>query len=156
VLVAETNALSPDIIVLLGDFSASHKLKTRRVATEEWSRALAALKAPLGVHAILGNHDWWDDLAAQRTRKGPVVGRRALERVGIPVYENDAMRLAKAGRPFWIAGLGDQMAFITGRKRARRRFEGVDDLPGTLAKVDDDAPVVNFGKRLLSSEFPQG
>ena len=28
------------------------------------------------------------------------------------------------------------------RKRAWRRFEGVDDLPGTLAKVTDDAPVI--------------
>ena len=72
-----------------------------------------------------------------------MLGRRVLERVGIPVYENDVVRLTKDGRPFWLAGLGDQMAFISGRrKRARRRFEGVDDLPGTLAKVTDDAPVI--------------
>lgn len=149
-----TNRLNPDIIVLLGDFTASHKLKTRTVAPEEWADALSVLKAPLGVHAILGNHDWWDDLHAQRTGEGPVLGRRALERVGIPVYENDVVRLDKNGRPFWLAGLGDQLAFITSRrKRAFRRFEGVDDLPGTLAKVTDDAPVV-----LLAHEpdiFPQ-
>lgn len=138
-----TNALKPDIIVLLGDFAASHKLKTRTVAPEEWSDALSVLKAPLGVHAILGNHDWWDDLAAQRSGRGPVLGRRMLERVGIPVYENDVVRLSKDRRPFWLAGLGDQMAFIKGRrKRAWRRFEGVDDLDGTLAKVTDDAPVI--------------
>jgi predicted MPP superfamily phosphohydrolase len=113
------------------------------VAPEEWAGALAGLKAPFGVHAILGNHDWWDDLNAQRTRRGPVLGRRMLERFGIPVYENDAIRLAKDRHPFWLAGLGDQMAFITGRrKRAFRRFEGVDDLDGTLAKVTDEAPVI--------------
>ena len=95
------------------------------------------------MHAVLGNHDWWDDLEAQRTGKGPVLGRRALERVGIPVYENDATRISKDGHAFWLAGLGDQIAFITGRrKRARRMFEGVDDLPGTLAKITDDAPVI--------------
>jgi predicted MPP superfamily phosphohydrolase len=138
-----TNDLKPDLIALLGDFTASHKFKTRRVAPEEWSDALSILKAPLGVHAILGNHDWWDDLAAQRRGQGPVLGRRMLERVGIPVYENDAVRLAKRGQAFWLAGLGDQMAFIRGRrKRAWRTFEGVDDLSGTLAKVSDDAPVV--------------
>ena len=138
-----TNELKPDIIVLLGDFTASHKLKTRTVSPEEWSQALGILKAPLGVHAILGNHDWWDDLAAQRSGHGPVLGRRMLEGVGIPVYENDTVRLAKDGRPFWLAGLGDQLAFITGRRRrAWRKFEGVDDLPGTLAKITDDAPVI--------------
>jgi predicted MPP superfamily phosphohydrolase len=142
-IVEETNALKPDVIVLLGDFAASHKFKMRSVAPEEWSEALGQLRAPLGVHAILGNHDWWDDLAAQRSGQGPVIGRRMLERFGIPVYENDATRLVKDGRRFWLAGLGDQMAFIRGRrKRAWRKFEGVDDLDGTLAKVRDDAPVV--------------
>lgn len=142
-IVAHTNSLSPDLVVLLGDFAASHKFKRRAVAPEEWAGALAGLKAPFGVHAILGNHDWWDDLNAQRTRRGPVLGRRVLERFGIPVYENDATRLTKGRHPFWLAGLGDQMAFITGRrKRAFRRFEGVDDLDGTLAKVTDEAPVI--------------
>ncbi len=138
-----TNALNPDVVVLLGDFSASHKLKTRDVAPEEWSEALSVLRAPLGVHAVLGNHDWWDDLHAQRTGQGPVLSRRMLERVGIPVYENEVVRLEKDGQPFWIAGLGDQMAFIRSkRKKAFRRFEGVDDLDGTLAKITDDAPVI--------------
>lgn len=138
-----TNALKPDIIVLLGDFSASHKLKTRDVAPEEWSEALSVLRAPLGVHAVLGNHDWWDDLHAQRTKQGPVLSRRMLERVGIPVYENDAVRLSKDGMPFWLAGLGSQMAFISSRnKKAFRTFEGVDDLDGTLAQVTDEAPVL--------------
>jgi predicted MPP superfamily phosphohydrolase len=142
-IVDRTNALSPDLVVLLGDFAASHKFKTRRIAPEDWSAALGRLKAPLGVHSILGNHDWWDDLAAQRTRKGPVIGRRMLEKAGIPVYENDVVRLKKNGKPFWLAGLGDQLAFITGRrKRAWRKFKGVDDLDGTLAKVRDGAPVI--------------
>jgi uncharacterized protein len=138
-----TNQLKPDIVVLLGDFAASHKLRTRIVRPEEWAEALSVLKAPLGVHAILGNHDWWDDRHAQRTGEGPVIGRRALEKVGIPVYENDAVRLDKGGKPFWLAGLGDQLALIISRRKKHwRRFEGIDDLPGTLAKVTDDAPVI--------------
>jgi len=138
-----TNELKPDIVVLLGDFTASHKFKTRSVAPEEWAEALSVLKAPLGVHAVLGNHDWWDDLAAQRSGHGPVAGRRMLERFGIPVYENDAARLEKDGYAFWLAGLGDQLAFVRGRRRrALGRPRGVDDLPGTLAKVTDDAPVI--------------
>jgi predicted MPP superfamily phosphohydrolase len=66
-----------------------------------------------------------------------------LERRGIPVYENDAARLVKDGTRFWLAGLGDQLAFFRGRrKRGSRIFQGVDDLDGTLAKVTDSAPVI--------------
>jgi predicted MPP superfamily phosphohydrolase len=138
-----TNELKPDIIVLLGDFAASHRFKTRSVAPEEWAEALSVLEAPLGVHAILGNHDWWDDLTAQRSGQGPVIGRRMLERFGIPVYENDAVRLEKDGHAFWLAGLGDQLAFVRPMRRRRRTTRrGVDDLPGTLAKVTDEAPVI--------------
>ena len=142
-IVAQTNALKPDVVVLLGDFAASHRFKTRAVAPEEWAEAMADLSAPLGVHAILGNHDWWDDLAAQRARKGPVLGRCALERQGVPVYENDVVRLVHNGRPFWLAGLGDQLAFFNGRRKtAWSSCAGVHDLNGTLKKVTDEAPVI--------------
>jgi len=142
-IVEATNALGADTIVLLGDFAASHKFKTRSIAPQDWAKALGELSAPLGVHAVLGNHDWWDDLGAQRRLAGPVHGRRVLEQVGIPVYENAVVRLAKAGQPFWLAGLGDQLAFVRRRRHgAWRRFHGVDDLKGTLAQVTDHAPVI--------------
>ena len=142
-IVTATNALGADMVVLLGDFAASHKFKTRSIAPEDWAKALAHLKAPLGVHAILGNHDWWDDLTAQRTLAGPVLGRRVLEHAGIPVYENTVVRLTKDRHNFWLAGLGDQLAFIRRRRKGgRRTFAGVDDLPGTLRQVTDDAPVL--------------
>ena len=142
-IVEATNALGADTIVLLGDFAASHKFKTRSIAPQDWAKALGELSAPLGVHAVLGNHDWWDDLGAQRRQAGPVHGRRVLEQVGIPVYENAVVRLAKAGQPFWLAGLGDQLAFVRRRRPGGwRRFHGVDDLQGTLAQVTDHAPVI--------------
>jgi predicted MPP superfamily phosphohydrolase len=142
-IVEATNALGADTVVLLGDFAASHKFKGRPIAAQDWAKALAQLRAPLGVHAVLGNHDWWDDLAAQRTLAGPVHGRRVLEKSGIPVYENTVVRLAKDGQHFWLAGLGDQLAFIRRRRAgAWRSFQGVDDLGGTLAQVTDAAPVI--------------
>ena len=141
-IAAHTNALSPDIVVLLGDFAASHRFRGKPVPPQDWADALSVLRAPLGVHAVLGNHDWWDDVAAQRAGKGPVIGRRVLERVSIPVYENDAVRLKKNGRAFWLAGLGDQLALFGRNSGPRRRFRGVHNLPGTLARVKDDAPVI--------------
>src|SRR6266436_5758590 len=141
-IVEHTNALGADVIVMLGDYVAGHRHVTRLIPATEWAPVLAQLKAPLGVHAILGNHDWWDDKAVQREGQGPTVSRRALEAVGIPVYENDVARLTKAGRPFWLAGLGDQLAYFPARRfRQVTRF-GVDDLGATLAKIADDAPVI--------------
>jgi predicted MPP superfamily phosphohydrolase len=64
-----------------------------------------------------------------------------LEHVGIPVLENDALRLDKDGQPFWIAGLADQLALLN-KQQGHVYVKGLDDLPGTLAQVTDDAPVL--------------
>ena len=121
--------------MLLGDYVCDRSVWREPVDPKEWSRALAQLQAPLGVHAILGNHEFWEDRAVQRAGGGVSFGRHALEDVGIPVYENDVVRLQKAGRPFWLAGLGDQLAYLPTRRVPGRRI-GVDDLSGTLAQSD--------------------
>jgi predicted MPP superfamily phosphohydrolase len=137
-IVDTTNGLGADVVLLLGDYVAGHRFVTGIVPPHEWAGLFAGLRAPLGVHAILGNHEWWSDRAVQASGKGPPVSKGALERVGIPVYHNAVARLVKDGRAFWLAGLGDQVAFLP----SRRRPMGVDDLPGTLAKVTDDAPII--------------
>ncbi|MFZ0608266.1 MAG: metallophosphoesterase [Xanthobacteraceae bacterium] len=133
--------LDGDIIVLLGDFTAWYRHFTwEPVADPVWAAELARLSAPLGVWAILGNHDWWHDLAGVRS---------ALAGVQIPVLENNAVLLGTAGRRFWLAGLGDQLAYRLGGGR----FRGVDDLPGTMEQIKTDDPVL-----LLAHEpdiFPQ-
>jgi predicted MPP superfamily phosphohydrolase len=141
-IVTLTNELGADAIALLGDYGTAHKFVLGKVEPAAWARELGALRAPLGVHAILGNHDWWEDREVMRTRRGQPFGRRALEDAGIKVYENDVTRLTKDGQPLWIAGLGDQLAWFLLRRRAPGAPIGVDDLPGTLAKVTDDAPVI--------------
>jgi len=141
-IVDHTNALGADITVLLGDYVAGHRHVTRFIPADEWAAVLAGLKAPLGVHAILGNHDYWDDRAVQHSGQGATIARRALEAVGIPVYENDVQRLNKAGRSFWLAGLGDQLAYLPARRFRPVKRIGVDDLSATLGKITDDAPVI--------------
>ena len=132
-IVAATNALQPDVIVLLGDFVAGvrRRLLTRFVDPQEWGKALGNLSAPLGVHAVLGNHDWWTDAPAVRA---------ALVENGITVLENHATLLEPpAGPAFWLAGIGDQLAHPLGFGR----FQGADDLPGTLAQIPEDGrPIV--------------
>ncbi len=123
------NALGSDLIVVLGDYFATHHFVTEVVPHAAWAAELARLRAPLGVHAILGNHDWWYDIAGVR---------RALADVRIPVMENEAVLLGEEGRRFWLAGLGDQLAYII----KPGEYVGVDDLPGTLTHVTSDDPVI--------------
>ena len=142
--VARANALNPDLVLLLGDYQEGPRGGSA-VPADVWARILAQLQAPLGIHGVLGNHDY------------PLKGRRrlAVERpeplgaliaTGIGVLINRAIRLSWQGQSFWLAGLGDQVAeFSDGRRLA--------DLPGTLAQVDDEAPIL-----LLAHEpdiFPQ-
>ena len=91
----------------------------------------ARLRAPLGVYAILGNHDWWHDVARrapgadQRRHPGP--GKRCRAARAMP-----AVALL-AGRS------GDQLAYRLGHGR----FRGVDDLPGDArARRTRDDPVI--------------
>jgi predicted MPP superfamily phosphohydrolase len=141
-IVDHTNALRPDLIVLLGDYVTGMERTTGYISAARWAPVLAGLKAPLGVHAVLGNHDWWEDRTVQREGRGIPESRRELEAAGIPVYENDVVRLSKSGRPFWLAGLGDQLAFVPARRFRKVVRVGVDDLAATLAKVTDDAPLL--------------
>lgn len=93
-IVAQVNAQRPDLILLAGDFVGDRALGTRAYSDAEIAAPLAGLSAPLGVYAMLGNHDYG--------RRGPRMWA-ALERIGIPVLENRAVR---AG-PLVLVGIGD-------------------------------------------------
>jgi predicted MPP superfamily phosphohydrolase len=135
------NSLEGDLNLLLGDYAAGHHFLTAQVKVADTAQAAKKLKAPLGNFAIMGNHDWWDDLTAQKTGYGPILGQRALEDAGIPVLENRATRLVKDNLPFWLSGTSSVVAIKT---KKRGRFEGRDDLAGTLAQITDDAPIIHM------------
>jgi predicted MPP superfamily phosphohydrolase len=99
-LVERTNAQHPDLILLAGDYQINGVPGGRFVEPEPIAARLAALHAPLGVHAVLGNHDWWND--GERTR-------RAFEAQHIDVLEEATVALEYHGRRFYLLGLADQM-----------------------------------------------
>jgi len=118
-IVEKTNAEQADLVVLLGDFVTGGPNGRRAggfVEPELTAAELKKLHAPLGVYAVLGNHDWWYD--------GDRVGK-ALTDVGIPVLENKAVRVG----PIWLGGIAD---FWTREP----------DVAGTLAQVSSSDPVV--------------
>jgi predicted MPP superfamily phosphohydrolase len=128
-VVDTANGLHSDIVLLLGDFVATHRFVTEHVPGPVWAAELSRLTAPLGVHSILGNHDWWFHQAEIRA---------SLNAARIPPMENQAILLGEPGRRFWLAGIGDQLAYPLGHAQ----FRGVDDLPATLSQVSTDDPVI--------------
>jgi uncharacterized protein len=98
-IVELTNAQNPDLVVLLGDYvQGGRENAAHRVEPEITAAQLRNLKAPLGVYAVLGNHDWWYN--------GEKV-RRAFESEGIPILEDDAKELNWHDKSFWLMGLAD-------------------------------------------------
>ncbi len=81
----------PDLIVLTGDFIC-------RFSRGIPGGLLSDLRAPYGVFAVLGNHDYWQGA-------GPVVS--ALEADGVRVLVNERVRIDPGGAPLWIVGLDD-------------------------------------------------
>ncbi|KNY19070.1 metallophosphoesterase [Methylobacterium sp. ARG-1] len=116
-VVARTNALAPDLTVLLGDYGSQHP---GAVPFEVVADRLRGLHAPKGVYAIQGNHDWGDDPVALRRGHGPTRAERALRAAGIAVLENAAIRLDVPG-PVWLAGLESEAT--PGRAKAPDRLD---------------------------------
>lgn len=138
----EANALEADIVLLLGDYMRGLNLITGEVHSSAWAGALSRLRAPLGVHAVLGNHDYWGDLTFQKDPSVTTIAEKALSDVGINVLVNSALRLDKDGHAFWLAGLGDQLALRPGSRYKRPYAVGIHDLGATLSTIDAAAPVI--------------
>jgi len=97
-IVELTNQQQPDLIVLLGDYLVSNNWHGHRVEPEVTATALKNLRAPLGVYAVLGNHDWWYN--------GEKV-RLAFEANGIRVLEDDLAEVKWRDGSFTLVGLAD-------------------------------------------------
>jgi len=109
-IVAQVNALEPDLIVIGGDLVSDGRLVTHVYKPDEIIAPLAGLKAPLGVILVPGNHDHWYDWPGLKA---------ALSKTDIVVLENEAHQ---AG-PLAIGGLDDE-------------YTGHDDIPATLRAME--------------------
>ncbi len=124
-IVAQVNAQHPDLILLAGDFIGSRKIATHDYTNAEIAAPLAKLHAPLGVFAVLGNHDHWHS-------RGAIRG--ALQGAGIPVLMNNAVR---AG-PLVLAGVDD---VTTGHGNIGAVLHAAAALPGPLVLLSHSPDV---------------
>ncbi|MGI8783644.1 MAG: metallophosphoesterase [Acidobacteriota bacterium] len=106
------NRLGSDLVALTGDY-ISHSVKHIRACAE----MLAQLRAPLGVFAVLGNHDHWN---------GAETVASHLERAGIQVLRNRNHVWRRDGGSVALAGIDDL-------------WSGKSDLTAALRGLDDDS-----------------
>ena len=104
-------AARPDVLLLAGDFVELHARHIDRLAP-----LLAAVPAPLGRFAVLGNHDLLDNDAYVAER---------LRAVGVELLTNRAVALPPPHADVWLCGLDDP---TRGVARADCALDGV---PGT-------------------------
>jgi predicted MPP superfamily phosphohydrolase len=92
--VQELMRLSPDLIVVPGDFVNS--------ATDEvypFAESFGALQAPLGVYGVMGNHDFY----ASR----PDIVAREVNRCGVNLLRNDGVTLRRGSDSIALLGIDD-------------------------------------------------
>ncbi|HSV48616.1 MAG TPA: metallophosphoesterase, partial [Ramlibacter sp.] len=130
-IVDEINAARPDVILLPGDLIADRDWQAGAggSAEEDIAAVLGRLRAPLGVFAVLGNHDWW--------HHGPRFAA-ALQRRGIRVLENEAAPL-DAG--LWVVGIGDH---FTGHSRAAQALLKMPRRAQALVFMHDPASLAEL------------
>ena len=113
-IVAQLNALEPDLVAIAGDFVSEKGTATHVYTPEEVVAPLAELSAPLGVVAVLGNHDhWFDDDGL----------REELETAGLTVLVNEAAQFG----PLALGGLDDA---YTGRDDVPAMLDAMEGLAG--------------------------
>lgn len=117
-IVDKTNSLNPDIVVLLGDYVATHPFGLP-VPPEEGVIPLKQLKSKCGVFAIGGNHDF----------NPPSRWPEVLRKADIPYFENENKEVDCHNNKFWIAGLEELW------------WQNVD-VGKALEGIPDDDPVI--------------
>lgn len=88
-----SNLLKPDLVALTGDF-----VTYSRTSIEPVAEVLGRLRAPAGVFAVLGNHDF---------RVGAKPIEKALRHQNIDVLRNRHVELRDAGDKLYVAGVDD-------------------------------------------------
>ena len=128
-VVANSNALKPDLVVITGDLiDGSVAARAADVAP------LGALRAPDGVIAITGNHEYYAQYAAWM---------QAFRSQGMQVLENSHVQVQRGGAALTIAGVTDPVASNYGLPPP--------DLGAALAGADPKAPVILLDHRPIGA-----
>ena len=73
-IVAQMNALQPDLIAVAGDLVSEKRTATHLYTPAEVVAPLGKFSAPLGVMLVPGNHDHWSGWPALAAHPGGGIG----------------------------------------------------------------------------------
>ncbi len=135
-IVGQTNDLGADMILLPGDFIAARQMPARKIAADRIAPVIARLSAPLGVWAVLGNHDWRDCPLSRATGFQRNSVAEALAGVGIPVLSNRSVAITHGAGRFRLVGLDSQ------RPHHRRPHDGFHRPDPAFAEVAPGDPAI--------------
>ncbi len=124
-VVARANALSPDLILITGDL-IDGTVAARAQAVEP----LRDLRAPLGVVAISGNHEYYSGHAAWMDK---------FRELGLRVLNNEHIAISRGDASLYVAGLTDTAAARFG--------DPLPDLRRALADIPPGATTILMAHR---------
>ena len=129
-IVAQVNALKPDVVVLAGDYTTSNPLATKTYSLAAAVEPLRALRGK--VIAVLGNHD----------RSDPEQARAALEAVGATVLQDNAIQVG----PLAIGGVRRRLPPAIRELRALKGTRIIlSHSPDPFSRLDDSIPLMLAG-----------
>lgn len=166
------NAQEADIVFLGGDYVCGH-LPERSMKISEIGKSLSRIKAPLGIYAVMGNHDSYYGLQTVRT---------VLKHNGIWIFANSGLELGFNNKKFYVGGVED---LKTGTPNLSRTLQNAQEpiillshSPDIFAEVPDNvvltlaghthggqiyipfwgAPIANsrFGQKYLRGHIREG
>ncbi len=137
-IVAQVNALAPDLVLIAGDLITDKRLATRHYSMAEAVAPLAGLRPRIGTYAVLGNHDHWRDAGQARA---------ALRRAGITVLDNDAVQ---AG-PVAVGGLDDDFTRHSDVARTVTRLRTLSGPRLIVSHTPDPFPDLPPDVRLMAA-----
>jgi uncharacterized protein len=138
-IVAQVNALQPDLVLIAGDFIYGADPHGAAKLGEPMVAPLSRLRARYGVAAVLGNHD---------VATGPATVRRQLYRAGVILLENRARIFG----PIALGGVSDAStvhddvgAALASARALHRPIVMLTHSPDIAPKLPDDAPLLFAG-----------
>ena len=126
-IVAQINAINPDIVAFAGDFVSDKRIATKRYTVNEALAPLGNLAPRIGSFAVLGNHDHWRDANAVAEQLGDA---------GVTVLSNSATEIG----PLAFGGIDDDFTNHANVPVVLNEMSKMSGIPVYLSHSPDITP----------------
>ncbi|MGB3378527.1 MAG: metallophosphoesterase [Allopontixanthobacter sediminis] len=135
-IVAQVNALEPDIVAIAGDLVSEKRTATHIYTPQQIVAPLGKLRSRFGTFVVPGNHDHWYDMPGLA---------RELGANGITLLANEAV----VAGPLVIGGLDDAYTRRADLRGTLAAMEGLEGVRIILSHSPDPFPRVPRGVPLM-------